>query len=101
MSSRLPIPLPSEAIAGFCRKHHIRKLALFGSALRDDFGPNSNLDILVEFEQGHVPGLRFFAIQDELSEILGRRVHLNTSQDLSVYYRDRVLAEAEPLYVAA
>ncbi len=101
MNAKLGIAIPSEAIASFCRKHHIRKLALFGSALRDDFGPDSDIDLLVEFESGHVPGLRFFALQDELSEILGRHVDLNTPQDLSVYYRDQVLAEAEPLYVAA
>ncbi len=69
--------------------------------LRDDFGPESDVDVLVEFEPGKVPGLRFFAMQDELSQLLGRRVDFNTPQDLSTYYRERILAEAEPLYVAA
>jgi len=87
-----------EILAGFCRRHHIRRLALFGSALRDDFGPESDLDILVEFEPGHVPGWDFFEMQDELSQALGRRVDLNTPGFLSHYFRDRVLAEAVPYY---
>lgn len=95
------IDIPEEKIADFCQRHQIRKLALFGSVLRDDFGPASDVDVLVEFEPGKTPGLRFFAMQDELSGILGRRVDFNTPQDLSTYYRDRVLSEAMPLYVAA
>ena len=86
-------------IADFCRKHHIRKLSVFGSALRDDFGPDSDVDVLVEFEPGHVPGLGFFTMERELSEILGRKVDLNTPQFLSRYIRDRVQAEAEIQYV--
>ena len=101
MSRNLRIAVGSEELESFCRKHHIQKLALFGSALRDDFGPASDLDVLVEFEPGRTPGLRFFTIQEELSELLGRRVDLNTAEDLSIYYRDKILAEAEPLYVAA
>ena len=95
------IDIPRERIADFCRRHHIRNLSLFGSVLRDDFGPSSDVDVLVEFEPGKTPGLKFFAMQDELSGILGRRVDFNTPQDLSAYYRDRVVAEAKPLYVAA
>ena len=88
-------------IAAFCRKHHIRRLAFFGSVLRDDFGPNSDVDVLVEFEPGRVPGLAFFAMQRELAELLGRKVDLNTPDCLSRYFRDRILSEAEEQYVAA
>jgi uncharacterized protein len=94
------ISLDNVQIAAFCRKHHIRKLALFGSVLRDDFTPDSDIDVLVEFEPGHTPGLAFFAMQDELSSLLGRKVDLNTPECLSKYFRDRVLAEAEVLYDA-
>ncbi len=87
-----------DRIAGFCRRHSIRRLALFGSALRDDFGPESDLDILVEFEPGRAPGWGFFAMQDELGQILGWRVDLNTPGFLSRYFRDEVLAEAVPYY---
>jgi predicted nucleotidyltransferase len=75
--------------------------ALFGSVLRDDFTPESDVDVLVEFEPGFVPGLRFFSMEEELSTILGRKVDLNTPGFLSRYFRDRVLAEAETQYVAA
>jgi hypothetical protein len=87
-------------IAEFCRKHHIRTLAFFGSVLREDFGPDSDVDVLVEFEPHHVPGLAFFRMEAELSEILGRRVDLNTRHFLSHYMRDRVLQEAEVQYAA-
>lgn len=87
-----------DLIADFCRRHHIRRLALFGSALRDDFGPGSDLDILVEFEPGHAPGWEFFAMQEELTEALGRRVDLNTPGFLSHFFRDEILAEAVPYY---
>ena len=93
------IPIDGAKIANFCRKHHIRKLALFGSILRDDFGPESDVDVLVEFEPGHVPGLAFFTMERELCEILGRKVDLNTPHFLSPYFRDQVLAEAEMQYV--
>lgn len=93
--SRARIEIPREHIAAFCRKHHIRKLALFGSVLREDFGPQSDVDVLVEFEPGHVPGFAFFGMADELGAILGRRVDLHTPQFLSRYFRDRVMSEAE------
>jgi predicted nucleotidyltransferase len=93
--------LPEDRIAAFCRRHHIRRLALFGSALRDDFTQESDVDVLVEFESGVRVGWSFFAMQDELSEILNRKVDLNTEGFLSSYFRDRVLAEARTLYVAA
>jgi len=95
------IEINKEKIAAFCRKNHIRRLALFGSVLREDFGPGSDVDVLVEFEPGHVPGLAFFRMQDELSEILGRKVDLNTPKFISKYFRDEVLAEAEVQYDAA
>jgi predicted nucleotidyltransferase len=99
--TRARIHIPQAEIEAFCRKHHIRRLALFGSVLRDDFTDESDIDVLVEFEPGHTPGLAFFSMQRELSEILGRQVDLNTPGFLSPYFRDEVLAEAEDRYVAA
>ena len=99
MSPRLTID--RERISEFCRRHHIRRLALFGSVLRADFGPTSDVDVLVEFEPDHVPGLAFFTMQQELSTLIGRSVDLNTPGFLSRYFRETVLNEAEPLYVAA
>lgn len=95
------IQVPNAELARFCRENHIRRLAFFGSVIRDDFSAESDVDVLVEFEPGHVPGLRFFALQEELSEMVGRRVELQTPGFLSPYFRDEVLAEAEDLYVAA
>jgi uncharacterized protein len=97
---RAKIELPKDRIAEFCRRHHIRRLALFGSVLREDFLPTSDVDVLVEFAPGFAPGLEFFSLENELSEILGRKVDLNTPAFLSKYFRDRVLAEAEVEYVA-
>ena len=100
MDTRDRINIPKEKIAAFCRRHHIRKLALFGSVLRDDFQPDSDVDVLVEFELGHVPGFfGLFDMEEELSTLLGRRkVDLRTPQDLSRYFRDQVVANAETLY---
>lgn len=94
----LRIPVDRKIIADFCRKHHVRRLAFFGSVLRDDFRADSDVDVLMEFEPGRVPGLAFFAMERELSEILGRRVDLNTPQFLSPHFRSRVLTEAEAQY---
>jgi hypothetical protein len=88
-------------LADFCRRHHIRRMALFGSVLGDDFQPDSDIDVLVEFEPCTRVGLKFFAIERELSELLNRRIDLNTPAFLSTYFRDRVLAEAQVLYEAA
>jgi predicted nucleotidyltransferase len=87
-------------IADFCRRHHIRKLSFFGSVLRDDFRPDSDVDVLVEFEAEHVPGLfRLAGMARELSSLLdGREVDLRTPQDLSPYFRDEVLVSAEVQY---
>lgn len=95
------IAIDKNRIAEFCRHHHVRRLALFGSVLRDDFGPNSDVDVLVEFEPGHVPGFAFFDLQEELAAIVGRRVDLHTPGSLSKYFRDRVVREAQDQYVAA
>lgn len=97
----LHLEIDRQAIAEFCRRHHVRRLAVFGSALRDDFTPGSDVDVLVEFEPDHVPGLRFFAMEGELSDLLGRKADLHTPGFLSHRFRDHVLAEAEVLYVAA
>ena len=99
MSSQIAID--RERIAEFCRRHHIRKLALFGSVLREDFRADSDVDVLVEFEPGQRVGLTFFSMQDELSSLLRHKVDLNTPNFLSRYFRDEVLAEAETLYVKA
>lgn len=95
------IAVDENKIAEFCRRHHIRKLAFFGSVLRQDFSPDSDIDVLVEFEPGHVPGLAFFAMENELSVILGRKVDLNTAHFLSRYFREQVLAEAEVQYASS
>ena len=98
--ARAKIEVPKARIAEYCQRHHIRKLSLFGSVLRNDFRANSDVDVLVEFEPGFVPGLKFFALESELSEILGRKVDLNTPGFLSKYVRDRALVESEVQYVA-
>ena len=93
--------LSREKIDDFCQRHHIRKLAVFGSVLRNDFAPASDIDVLVEFDPAHVPGLAFFAMQDELSALLERPVDLNTANFLSPHFRNDVLAQAEVLYEQA
>lgn len=99
--NQVRVRVPREEVAEFCRRHHIRKLSLFGSVLREDFCNESDVDVLVEFEPGYVPGLKFFSMEEELSGILGRKVDLNTSRFLSPYFREQVLAEAEVQYVAS
>jgi predicted nucleotidyltransferase len=96
------IDIPRERIAEFCRRHQIRKLSLFGSVLRDDFGPESDVDVLVEFEHGTRVGLlRLAGLELELGTIIGRKVDMNTQGFLSKYYRDQILEEAEVQYDAA
>ncbi len=97
---RARIEIPKDRIAAFCRENRIRRLALFGSVLREDFGPTSDVDVLVEFEPGTRLGLRFFRLERELSGIIGRKVDLNTVGFLSRHFRDEVLAEAEVQYDA-
>lgn len=95
------IEINREAIADFCRRNHIRELSLFGSVLRSDFRPDSDVDVLVEFEQGRVPGfIRLAKMERELSEILGRKADMRTAEELSRYFRDDVIAEAEVQYAA-
>ena len=94
------IAVDETKIAAFCRENKIRRLALFGSALRDDFRPESDVDVLVEFEPGHSPGLlRMARMERELSPVFGgRKVDLRTPQDLSRYFRQSVIDEAEVQY---
>ena len=96
------IRFEADAIAHFCREHRVRKLSLFGSVLGDEFRPDSDIDVLVELEaDAHVGLIGFAGLELELSELLGRKVDLNTPGCLSKYFRDRVQAEAEVLYAAA
>jgi hypothetical protein len=95
------LSIDRAAVSEFCERHHIARLALFGSVIRDDFRPESDIDVLVEFQPGIRVGLAFIQMQDELSAVLGRTVDLHTPASLSKYFRDQVLREAEPLYVAA
>jgi hypothetical protein len=99
--SRARVTIPQEQIESFCRRHHICRLSLFGSVLRDDFRPDSDVDVLVEFAPGFTPGLAFFGMQEELSAILGRKVDLNTPGFLSRYFREDLQKSAEEGYVAA
>lgn len=95
------IEVPNEAIASFCAAHHVCRLALFGSVLGDRFDEDSDLDVLVDFEPGRAPGLLGLAAMEiELEALVGRRVDLRTYGDLSRYFRDRVAAEARPIYAA-
>jgi predicted nucleotidyltransferase len=96
------IAIPKSQIEAFCRRNHIRRLALFGSALRDDFGTESDVDVLVEFEPEARVGLIGFAgMENELSRLIGRKVDLNTAGFLSSYFREQVLDEAEVVYEQA
>lgn len=93
------IDIPTDKIADFCHRNHIHKLSLFGSVLRDDFRPDSDVDVLVEFETGHVPGFfRLHDVEEEITAILGRSTDLLTPQDLSRYFRDEVIANSMVLY---
>jgi predicted nucleotidyltransferase len=95
------IDLPLDQLAEICRRYGVRSLALFGSVLRDDFGPESDVDMLVEYLPGTRTGLRFFALQDELSAAIGRTVDLNTAGCLGPHLRPSILPDALPIYVAA
>jgi len=93
------IALPKDKLTDFCRHNHIAKLSLFGSVLREDFSPESDVDVLVEFEEGHTPG--FFGLarmEEELSTLFGRKVDLRTPQDLSRSFRDEVRRSAAVQY---
>lgn len=97
---RARINIPKEQLAEFCRRHHIRKLALFGSVLREDFGAESDVDVLVEFEPDHTPGfLRLHELERQLSDLLDRRdIDIVTERGLHRRIRAEVLAEAEVQY---
>lgn len=96
------ISVKQEMLREFCQRHHIRRLALFGSVLRDDFTPQSDIDIIAEFEQGEPVGfIRLGTVEAELSDLLGRKVDLNLQDSLNPAFRERVLSEAEVLYDAA
>jgi hypothetical protein len=100
MKRRLNITVPHDKISEFCRKNFIKKLLFFGSVLREDFGPESDVDVLVEFEEGLGPG--FFGLahmERELTEIVGKKVDIRTPGELSKYFRDEVLASAVEEYV--
>jgi len=95
------LAINKNKLAEFCKKYHIQRLAIFGSVLRNDFGPESDIDVLVDFEPGRTPGFfKLFDMEDELSSIFaGRKVDLRTPQDLSQYFRDKVVENAEVQYV--
>jgi hypothetical protein len=98
-----PLDIDRRALSMFCQKHGIRRLALFGSASRGELQPASDIDLLVEFDSGRIPGLlRLASMEFELGELLGgREVELRTYEDLSPYFRDEVREQARPLYDAA
>ena len=99
MATAAHINIPKDKLTDFCRQNHIRKLSLFGSVLRDDFTSDSDIDVLVEFEQGYIPGLITLAgMEIKLSETLGRKVDINTPKCLSKYFRDEVVATADVQY---
>jgi predicted nucleotidyltransferase len=100
---RQKIKVDKDRLGKFCRRHHIARLSFFGSVLRDDFSPDSDIDVLVDFEDGCTPGfLRVAQLERELSELLDdRKVDLRTRQDLSRYFRNEVLATAEVQYAQA
>jgi len=99
MAYSLEQKMPKDKLAGFCKKNHIRKLSLFGSAIRGELEPDSDIDLLVEFEQGQTPGLfTIVRMEIELTETLGRKVDLRTPDDLSKYFRDEVIRNARLAY---
>ena len=100
--SRAKIRIPKDQIAEYCKRNRVRWLSLFGSVLREDFGPDSDVDILVEFEPGTRMGLiRLSGLEIELGKIIGRKVDLNTPGFLNKYYRNKILTEADVQYDAA
>jgi hypothetical protein len=92
------VPVPYEAIRAFAERHHIRRLALFGSVLRDDFHDASDIDVLVEFDPAHIPGWNIVSIEQELTAVFGRKVDMRTEDELSRHFRQRVRETAMPIY---
>jgi len=101
MSWRERLNLTDGQIADFCRQHHIKRMAVFGSILRDDWGPQSDVDVLVEVEPGHVPGFGFIAIGRRLGEVIGRPVDLSTFNGVHPYLRQEIYNTLEVIYDAA
>jgi uncharacterized protein len=98
-TTKLPFQIPNDELNAFCKENHIQKLSLFGSVLRQDFQQNSDVDVLVEFEPGHVPGYKFIGIEKELSLFFrGRPVDLVTPKFLNHRIRQQILQSAEVLY---
>lgn len=94
------VSIPRDQLESFCRTRGIKRLSIFGSALRSDFGPDSDVDVLIEFESGRIPGLLGVAgMELDLGEMFGRKVDLRTSEDLSRYFRQKVIDEAQVQYV--
>jgi predicted nucleotidyltransferase len=95
------LEINKDKIAKFCERHHIHRLAIFGSALREDFNPESDIDVLVDFMPGHTPGFfKLFEMEEELSGLLGgHKADMRTPEDISRYFRDKVVAQAEVQYV--
>lgn len=99
MSMRIQIN--HDDIAAFCQRHHISKLAFFGSVLRDDFRPDSDVDVLVEFEPDQIPGLiDLMTMQHEFSEFIQREADFRTRDDLSQRFRQQVIETSEVAYAA-
>ncbi|MCD4818592.1 MAG: nucleotidyltransferase family protein [Candidatus Cloacimonetes bacterium] len=93
--------IEKDKLTEFCRKNHIRKLSLFGSALRNELRSDSDIDLLVQFEQGFVPGLITFAgMENKLTSLVGRKVDLRTAKDLSIYFREKVINNSKVQYAA-
>ena len=101
VTADLPLRFDAAALESLCRSHHVRRLSAFGSVLRSDFSPESDVDLLVEFQPGRTPGLASSGWRRSCPSSSGRRVDLNTRASLSPYFRDRVLYAARDLYVAA
>ena len=99
MAYSLVDKMPRDKLAEFCKRNYIRRLSLFGSAISGELGPDSDIDLLVEFEEGHTPGLfSIIRMEMELAEGLGRKVDLRTPGDLSRYFRDEVIRNAKLQY---
>ncbi|MCJ7623697.1 MAG: nucleotidyltransferase family protein [Anaerolineaceae bacterium] len=99
--NQIAIDISTHHIEHFCQKHHICSLAFFGSVVRDDFGPHSDVDVLVEFEEGHTPGFDFFLLEEELSQLLGHKVDLQTANFLSPEIRQIAIEESVNIYEQA
>jgi predicted nucleotidyltransferase len=98
MDSAFPIPMPMDKIQDFCRRHHIKRMWLFGSVVDDRFRPDSDVDVLVDFEEGRAPGWAFATLHEELEPIWGRKVDLSTPDEFRPSRREQILAKAKIIY---